>query len=251
MRNIKLGLWYCGKRYSGFQQQVQQRTVAGDVLKALSALYNEPIHLVAAGRTDAGVHAVGQVVNYHTEQYIPCDGLKKGLNALLPEDTRVLDVSEVPLSFHARYSAKKRTYHFLMSRELHGYLSDYVETVSYGLDFECLEHLCKLLVGRHDFKFLSCKTEFSCQTEREIYECSVEKIYVRDLYHEVQRELIRFKITANSFLYKMVRNILGAMMEVMRGKQSDKDFKKMLLGKKQYSYTTMSPKGLTLVNVEY
>ena len=154
-RNIKLVLEYDGSRFFGFQRQKDKPTIQSELEKALSQLFNHRMKIsAAAGRTDSGVHAKAQVVNFKTDSRLPLEQIQKGLNALLPHEIAVKKIEKVPLDFHARYSAKAKTYEYLVwnSQVRSPLLNGRVYPFRYPLDLTKMKRAARILVGRRDFK---------------------------------------------------------------------------------------------------
>ena len=156
MRNIKLVLEYDGTNYHGWQTQPNLPTIQGTIEETLAKLTKTPIQIIGAGRTDTGVHAEGQVANFHTDSQIPVIAFQKGLNAILPRDIVVGSATEVPTEFHARFSATSRRYRYtILNRE---YPSALMRQASYcfqtAIDVSVTNALCHILVGKHDFFLL-------------------------------------------------------------------------------------------------
>lgn len=243
MRNIKLTLEYDGSGFFGFQRQNDRPTIQSELEKALSTLFNRPMKIAAAaGRTDAGVHAKGQVVNFKTDSLLSLERIQKGLNALLPKAIAVKKTEAVALDFHARYSAKWKTYEYtvLNSKIRSPLLNGRAFQFPYPLDFRMMKQAANKLMGRHNFK--------SFQAAGSSVKDSVRTI--RRLTIKQEGKLIRFSVEADGFLYHMVRNMVGTFLEVGRGKLSLEDFSRRF--KKRIRFThSVPPQGLTLVSVKY
>lgn len=208
MRNIKLVLEYDGTNYNGWQTQPNQPTVQATVEKALSKLTKTPIQIVGAGRTDSGVHAEGQVANFHTTAEMPLVAFQKGLNATLPRDIVVCSATEVSAEFHARFSATSRRYRYtILNREHRSALSRqtsyfYPETI----DVDSMNNLCQILIGKQDFSAFQKAGSDRINPVCEIYEASWWQ----------NSPYIYFEIEADAFLRGMVRAIVGTVLTVNR-----------------------------------
>lgn len=248
MRNIKLVLEYDGAPYFGFQRQPRHKTVQEALEKALSGLLNRPVKITAAsGRTDTGVHARGQVVNFKTDA--PMDGLslRKGLNALLPRDIAVLSVEEVPASFHARYSARQKTYEYQIwnqavrsplraSRAFH---------VTGPLNLARMRSAARKLIGRHDFRSFCAADPSGKERENTVRTLSRFEVLKKG-------PLLRVVVTGDGFLYKMVRNLVGTLLEIGSGKMSLEDLDTILKARDRRKAGKTAPAhGLTLISVDY
>lgn len=244
-RNIKFTLAYDGTDFCGFQRQAQgERTVQGVLEKALGRLAGSVPKLFAAGRTDSGVHAQGQVVNFKTASRIPPERWTAAVNSCLPPDLVVWEAEEVPPEFHARYAAKSKTYQYIVSRRR--WPDVFLRRYSYhrprALDIEVLRAAAALLVGEHDFQGFAAAGSTVRTTVRRLYRVEIEE----------QREEVYFTFKGNGFLYKMVRNMVGALLLVGEGKKAPELIREILTkGKRELAGTTAPPEGLTLLAVDY
>lgn len=244
MRNIKITLSYNGYSFHGWQKQQNLRTVEGELEKALFSLTGEQIEVEGSGRTDAGVHALGQVANFFMQNPMPIKNLPRALNNLLPEDIRIEKAEVVSDDFHARFSAKKKTYEYVV--QVGGKQSaiscHHVAYFPFEVDFERMQNACKLFVGKHDFRGF-CSADTSAKTfEREIFDLCVKKRGRRFV----------FSVTGSGFLYNMVRIIVGTLLDVGRGVLDEKDIEKALSsGERKHAGQTMPACGLYLKKVEY
>ena len=208
MRNIKLVLEYDGTNYNGWQTQPNLPTVQATLENALTQLTKTPTQIIGAGRTDSGVHAEGQVANFHTTSQMPTIAFQKGLNATLPRDIVVCSVTEVSSEFHARFSATSRRYRYtILNREYPSALS---RQTSYFLPTEIdvvrINDLCQMLIGKRDFSSFQKTGSDRINPVCEIYEA-----------HWRQKEsYIYFEIEADSFLRGMVRAIVGTVLTFNR-----------------------------------
>lgn len=241
---ILLKLEYDGAGFGGWQRQKNAESVQGVLEKAISELVGENIALVASGRTDAGVHALGQCAHFSMKKEFDAKRLPLAINARLPQTIRVLDAAIVPEEFSARYDVKKKTYLYkLYARKISSPTRDgrYAH-VPYELDFDSMVRAAKLFVGKHNFKGF-CSQGSSAQTfEREIYSL--------DVSHDGDEFF--FKITGNGFLYNMVRRIVGALVEVGKGMLDEKGIKLALEDFSHPHITKNMPAcGLYLYDVVY
>ena len=241
-RTLKLIVEYDGSDFAGWQIQPNQRTVQGEIEKALRILTQEDIRVIGSGRTDAGVHAVGQVVSFQLYSKLPLDQFYKGLNGLLPEDIQISDVSEIPQPFNARRNAISRSYRYVVSKEYRAIKRRYVWYPRTAFTIEPMRQASKCLIGEHDFaSFCTANGETDHFISR-----------VSDASWKIMDDEIYFEITADRFYHHMVRSIVGTLLEVGRGKISPEHFCHILEAKdRTYAGPTAPPHGLFLVGVEY
>lgn len=250
-RNIKLLLAFDGTRYAGWQKQKSMQTVQGVVEEKLQIMTGEELCLHGAGRTDAGVHALGMVANYQTEASIPCQGFLKGLNSMLPPDIRVLEVSEVEAAFHARIAAKTKTYWYNFNNSAIQLPTErfYAAHFRGDLDFEAMRHSLAYLIGTHDFSSFEGAGSRERQASkrgavRTIIEASLETLNTSGDY--------RFIITGDGFLRHMIRNIVGTVLEVGKGKLTQDDVAVILAVKDRSAAGPTAPAaGLFLKEIFY
>lgn len=244
MKNIMLTIEYDGTNYSGWQLQLNAPSIQEEIEKALHRLTGERVRINGAGRTDARVHARGQVANFYTASTIPPDRFSKALNGLLPEDISIVASQEVPEDFHARYSAigKRYAYHIYMGKSRSPLLRNFSMQVSYNLDLGIMREASKLLLGTHDFAgFMSTGTSVK-DTTRTIH-CIELDLKDKSLW-------ISFE--GNGFLYNMVRIIVGTLIELGRGSMQLQQLSRMLEEKdRSMGGPTAQPQGLYLEKVLY
>ena len=244
MRNISLTIEYLGTNYCGFQRQKNGLSVQEVLEKAIFEATNEKISLTPSGRTDAGVHALGQVVNFMYEGSIPTNKLKIVINQHLPKDIRVVDTKERELDFNARKSAKKKTYLYKIytGETLSVFDEDRALHYPQQLNHNLLNKCAKALVGEHDFSSYVASGASTSTTIRTIYSATFEQ----------EGNYLYFHITGNGFLYNMVRILVGTMLEVATNKRTFESFAKSLSGGKRCDVgRTAKACGLYLESVEY
>ncbi len=244
MRRIALTVQYDGTDYAGFQRQRQARTIQGELEEALSALLQHQVRITAAGRTDAGVHAMGQVIALQTDNPIPVENLLRAANEALPVSITVAECSEVAEDFHPRYSAEGKLYSYrILNRPLPSpFINRYAWHVREPLDEDAMQEAARTLVGTHDFAAFATAGGAAQSTVREIYRLSVER----------EGELIETRIGGTGFLYMMVRNIMGTLVAVGRGELTSADVEQILQGRDRAEAPPPAPpQGLCLVRVEY
>ena len=246
-KNIACLIQYDGSEFFGFQKQNKTnfRTVQEELEKALSKITNEDISVITAGRTDTGVHATGQVINFYTTMRHTLHSLIRGVNALLPHDIKIYEALIVPNEFNARFSAINRTYnYYLQSSAIKPvFLNKKVGWYYKPLDLDKMQQACKLLLGTRDF---SCFRANGCQATNPIKTMLISEV---NLY---RNNIFCFKFTANSFLYHMIRNIIGTMVYIGNEKLSLNDFEKLIHQQdRTKAPPTFMPDGLYLTNVHY
>ncbi|WP_456456324.1 tRNA pseudouridine(38-40) synthase TruA [Thermovibrio sp.] len=245
MRNVKLTIEYLGSSYYGWQLLPGRPTVQGELLKALNTFLREEVKLVGASRTDAGVHAKGQVANFKTEKEFELKRLKKALNGLLPYDIKVIKVEEVPLDFDSRRSAKGKLYLYrLFNREVPSPF-EYKRSwfFPFSLDLKEMEKASTYLLGSHDFtSFSKGERKKEVNPVRRIDEIAIEKI----------NDTIEIKVIGRSFLRHMVRVIVATLVKVGEGKLKAEEVKEILEAKDRRRAPYLAPaEGLYLEKVYY
>lgn len=242
MRNIKLLLEYDGTNYVGWQRQENGRSIQAEVETVLTKVLQDKVTVVGAGRTDAGVHARGQVANFRTNSSLNTQEMFGALNGLLPEDIVVHKVEDVPDDFHARYSARERTYSYLITLRQAALLRNYAWYVKYRLDIDMMERTAKHVLGKHDF-------ESFCKTQSDVggHFCEVSLSQ-----WSVDGSIVQYTITANRFLHGMVRALVGTMIDIGRGYTTYDGFLTILEKKDRKEAGMAAPaKGLVLESVTY
>jgi tRNA pseudouridine38-40 synthase len=244
MRNLKLTLSYDGTDFHGWQIQPSLRTVQGELRHAFTRLFNHDTRIIGSGRTDAGVHAHGQVANVETTRTMDTDAVLRGANALLPSEIRILSVEEVSSEFHARRSALAKTYEYHIWRNaiVSPFHCRYVYAFRYPLDEEAMDQGARQFLGKHDF------TSF-CATATEI-EDRVRTIY--DAVWSRGDEQWVFRIRGNGFLQYMVRTIVGTLLNVGQRKLEPGQIPAIFeMRDRRLAGPSAPPHGLHLIEVEY
>jgi tRNA pseudouridine38-40 synthase len=247
MRNFKITFEYDGALFCGWQAQGQgERTVQGELEAVLLNIFKKPIKVIASGRTDSGVHARGQVVSFKAHTRMNVEEIQKALNRLLPPDIAVIEACKVKDDFHAQYSVKEKTYRYtILNRSYRSvFLKDHAFFYHYPLNITLMRKAAKLLVGRHDFKSFQAHDPLRAdrQTVRTIKKLVIKK----------DEDLIYIDITADGFLYKMVRNITGTLLSIGLGKLAVNDMSKILKAKNRSIAPETAPAhGLCLMAVKY
>ena len=245
MRNIKLVIEYDGKEFNGWQKQPNKLNIQGNIEKAIERITNEKIDLMASGRTDAGVHALGQVANFKTNSNIPIEKFALAINSNLKKSILIKSAEEVDEKFHSRLSCKKKTYRYIINNSKYGTaIYRNLETnIKEKLDVEKMQEAIKYFEGEHDFKAFKASGTSSKSSVRTIYKAEVIK---------KDNDRIYIELTGNGFLYNMVRIIAGTLVEVGMGKIQPEEIKEIIKSqKRENAGKTLPPQGLYLINVEY
>jgi tRNA pseudouridine38-40 synthase len=245
MPNFKLTIEYDGTAYSGWQRQAQEPTVQAEIERALGRMTRSNITLTGAGRTDAGVHALGQVANFLSETRLTPEELLKGLNSLLPPDIAIRDCCRVPEDFHARFAARSKRYQYrILNRAARAAVGrDYAWFIHRELDIRAMERAAGHLIGRQDFKAFESAGSPRAHTERHVMHAS---------WMEGKDRRLTFRIEADGFLRGMVRNIVGTLVAVGLGKLQPQEMRAILASRdRRRAGATAPARGLFLVEVHY
>ena len=250
MRYIKFTIAYDGTDFHGWQIQAGKPTIQGEIIKVLEKLTQERIVLHGAGRTDSGVHALGQVGSFRTQSKLTAQEFQRASNALLPSAIRIVCAEEVGPDFNARWSARGKTYRYRIyrGRVVPPMLWRYVLHYPFGLDEDAMREAATKFVGTHDFASFAASTgseddDQQRSTEREIYST--------ELARSSDKEELIFTVNGRSFLRYMVRKMIGTLLEVGRGKLTPVDIDKLYeLRDRSKSGPTVPPQGLVMVEVQ-
>ena len=228
----------------GWQKQPNKLNIQGEIERAIEEITGEKIELVASGRTDAGVHSLGQIANFKTNSNIPIEKIPIAINTKLKRSVRILEAEEVDEKFHSRYNCKRKTYRYIINNSKNG--TAIYRNLQYNfaekLDEKKMNNAIKYFLGEHDFKGFKASGTSSKSSVRIIYSGKVER----------KEDLVIIELTGNGFLYNMVRIIAGTLLEVGLGKIKPEDIKNIIESKdRQKAGKTLPPQGLYLVNVEY
>ncbi len=244
MKRILLKLSYDGTRYHGWQVQPNAVTVQEVIQNGIEKVLKEKPAVTGCSRTDAGVHAREFYCHLECSDNIPPEAFLRGLNAVLPNDISVRDCKEVPPDFHARYNAKAKTYIYriLNSDRRDPFLSRYSWQIERPLNVKLMDEFCKRLTGTHDFYAFSSSGRTVTDTVRTVFDCKTEK----------KGDIISLEITANGFLYNMVRIVTGTAVAVSDGKIKPDETEEILVSKDRSKAGITAPaQGLTLEKVYY
>lgn len=244
MQRIKMILEYDGSAYHGFQRQINAHTIQAEIEGAIYDLTGETLSITAAGRTDAGVHALGQVIAFNTAATIPPEKWTLALNSQLPEDIRILDSQAAAADFHPQYWAHKKSYTYLIYRQKRGatFYRKYALINTEALHLQDMQSACSIIEGRHNFRAF-CASGSSVKTwERTVTACKLQ----------LQGAFMRLDIEADGFLYNMVRIIMGTLLEVGRQRISaDRLLAILESHDRAQAGPTVAPQGLYLRSVDY
>ena len=244
MRNIKLTIEYDGKDFNGWQKQPGKPNIQGSIEYAIEQITGEKIELFASGRTDAGVHAYGQVANFKTNSNLPIEKFPIAINTKLKRSIRILNAEEVQESFHSRLTCKRKTYRYVINNSpIASAIYRNLEThIPQKLNVDKMKKAIKYFEGEHDFKAFKASGTSSKSSVRTIYDAKVyqngDKIYI--------------ELTGNGFLYNMVRIIAGTLVEVGLEKIEPEKIEEIIKeGRREMAGKTLPPNGLYLVDVKY
>ncbi len=247
MRNIRLTIEYDGTRFSGWQSQANSKnlkTIQEEIEKAGKKLFGKKINLIGAGRTDSGVHAQAQVANFRIKSHLPLINIKRGLNHRLPKDIAIISAEVVKLSFNSRFNAKGKIYRYrIMNRDTRSpILQRFSAFSSYDFDINAMKKASKYFVGKKDFKSFQASSKKKVSSVRTIKTLQIIK----------NSPLIEIYVEGDGFLYNMVRNIVGTLIDVGRGKIRPDKVKEILSKKhRPLAGQTAPAKGLCLLKVMY
>lgn len=244
MRNLRLDICYDGTRYRGWQRLPgREDTIQGKLETALSRILGEPIEISGSGRTDAGVHARGQVANFHCESTMPAPEILENLRRYLPEDIGIYSCKDVSPRFHARLSAKEKTYRYRIwnSRAPCVFDRRFVTVMPEPLDISAMKKGAEMLLGQHDFFAFCGNPKMKKSTVR----------YLRSVEIRREGEEIQLFFTGNGFLHNMVRILVGTLVEVGRGERAPESLPELFGGTRAQAGFLAPAQGLCLMEVQY
>lgn len=245
MNNFKLTIEYDGTAYKGWQRQAEAPSVQAELERALERMTRSAITLIGAGRTDAGVHALGQVANFRCETRLAPEEILQGLNSLLPRDIAIRECCRVPEDFHARFAAKSKRYHYrILNRTRRAAIGrDYVWFIHRPIDVAAMAAAAECLIGRHDFKAFENTGSPRAHTRRNVLQAH--------WVEEADRRLT-FQIEADGFLRGMVRNMVGTLVAVGTRRLDLTAFEAILASRdRRRAGITAPARGLFLIEVKY
>ena len=244
MRNIRLIIEYDGKGFNGWQKQPNKLNIQGEIERAIEEITGEKIDLIASGRTDAGVNALGQVANFKTESLIPAEKFPYAINSKLKKSIVVKSAEEVPERFHSRYSVKEKTYRYTINNSEQGtaIYRDMEYHFPIKLDVEKMSQAIKYFEGEHDFSAFKASGTSSKNSVRIIYRTKLWK----------ENDRIYIELTGNGFLYNMIRIIAGTLLDVGLGKTKPEEITDIINSKdRKLAGRTLPANGLCLMEVKY
>jgi len=239
--NYKLTIQYDGTDYAGWQFQENARSVQGTISDAIKVIFTDEVNLIASGRTDSGVHALGQVANFRYEKEIDIYRFQHSLNSILPIDISVINIQKVSESFHARFDAKERTYLYLISKEKYPFYYKY-SLLKKNLDINLLNELSNIFLGEKEF------TSF-CRKNSKVNDKTCKVNFIR--WRETKNFYLFF-ISADRFLHGMVRTIIGTLLKTLDLGESKSYVENIIIEKdREAAGEAVAAKGLFLYRVKY
>jgi len=253
VRDIRLILQYDGTDFCGYELQPGKRTIRGEIEKALEKIYKKPVKFYAASRTDSGVHALGNVVSFKVKTAMPAGKIPVALNSVLPEDIRVIKAEAKAARFNARFSAKSKEYEYLIfnGQVMPPHLRTITWQVKSKLNLASMKKAAKYLVGRHDFSSF-CASGGDDRNFVRIIHSLVVRHSSLVIWTGHKCRVMRLRVKGNGFLYKMVRNIVGTLVEVGLSRLKVNDVRKIIKGRdRRLAGRTAPAQGLCLLKVNY
>lgn len=244
MRNIKLEIEYDGKDYQGWQKQPQKLNIQGEIERAIQNITGEEVDLIGSGRTDAGVHAFGQVANFKINSEFPIEKMAVAINSQLKQSIRIKKAEEVSEDFHSRYHCHQKTYSYIIDNSEQGsaIYRGLTYHVAQPLDMDAMQKAANYLVGEHDFSSFKSSGTSSKSSVRTIYKAQILK----------EQDRVVIMLTGSGFLYNMVRIISGTLVEIGLGNKKPEEMLTILEAKdRQKAGKTLPAHGLFLMNVDY
>ncbi|MBV1756532.1 MAG: tRNA pseudouridine(38-40) synthase TruA [Dethiosulfatibacter sp.] len=243
-KNIRLKISYKGTCYHGWQKQLGKNTIQETIENTFQSIFGQKINLIGSGRTDSGVHAFNQTANFKTDLSVNAFKIGQALNSKLPKDIRIKTSDEVDMGFHSRFNAIGKTYIYCIynNRTANPLIDDYSYKVVYKLDIAAMQKAAEQFKGEHDFSGFTASGSSAKTTVRNIYD-------IRLMHHH---HFLVLMVTGNGFLYKMVRNIAGTLIDVGRGRISADSIGEIILSQDRDAVGhTAKSQGLSLLDVYY
>ncbi|HXG24013.1 MAG TPA: tRNA pseudouridine(38-40) synthase TruA [Chthonomonadales bacterium] len=244
MRCFKVTVEYDGTDFFGFQYQVGQRSVQEEIERAIEKLTGQAVRVHGAGRTDTGVHALGQVIGFRADTRIPVEKVPAAMNSVLPSDISAVEAAEVDENFHARFSARSRTYIYVVLNrpQPSAVMRRYCHHYPYTLDVPAMQSAARELIGTHDFTAWANDVREARNTTRTVLKCSVRR----------WKEWVLFHMEADAFLRGMVRTVVGTLLEVGSGKRTPEEMAQITQSRQRVNAGPSVPaRGLCLLRVKY
>ena len=253
MPNVKLTVAYDGSAFSGYELQPGKRTIRGELEQALKQLYKTPVKFYSSSRTDAGVHALGNVISFTPPAQIEVSRLPEAINSLLPEDIRIIGARVVGDKFNARFDAKSKTYEYLIfnGRIMPPSIRKVAWQVKPKLNLSAMKKAAKYLIGKHDFSSFCAAGSDDKDFVRTIHSFAIRNSSFV-IWDSCKLSVVSCKLAGDGFLYKMVRNLAGTLVEVGLGQREPGEIKDILLAKdRRRAGKTAPAHGLCLIRVIY
>ncbi len=242
--NYKAVVQYDGTRYEGWQRHAGKETIQGKIEKALEKVTGQEVPIIGAGRTDAGVHAKGQVINFHLPAACQVNTLEKEINEALPDDIFVMDVEETDNRFHSRFHAKRKTYVYRIriSSQKDVFYRRFIWQYGHMLDIQAMEKAIPYLIGTHDFTSFRGQKKMKKSAVRTIFSIEIKE----------KKGILTMAFTGDGFLPYMIRILVGTLVEIGEGKRDVEGLTSVIDAKERaQAGFTAPPQGLTLLSVEY
>jgi tRNA pseudouridine38-40 synthase len=254
LRNIRLTLAYDGTDFHGWQRQPKVPTIQSCLEPAVERIVGHAVRVTSSGRTDAGVHAARQVANFKTSSPIPCPNFVQAVNDLLPASVRVIQAQEACQGFHSRYAARSKTYRYriLQSPVCSPFIARFAYHYSYPLDRARMAAAARLIEGQHDFASFASSDGTGEDGSAELAPSTVREIFTSRVLWRPKISLLAYDVCGSGFLHHMVRNIVGTLVEVGRGRLAPGDMLRILEARdRTLAGPTAPAHGLCLMKVEY
>ncbi|MFN4226591.1 MAG: tRNA pseudouridine(38-40) synthase TruA [Candidatus Ratteibacteria bacterium] len=249
VKNFKIIVSFLGKNYYGWQKQKNKKTIQETIENTCKEIFKTDMKVIGCGRTDSKVNGINYVANFKLETNLSSINIKNALNSKLPPDIYIKDVEEVNSNFHSRYSVKKKTYRYLITLKKSPFLNDFAHYVKEEIDIDKMKKASKFLIGKHDFKSFQTSGSNVKSTLREIFKIEIKK---EKFFLDNDVDMLIIDIEGSGFLYKMVRNLIGALIYVGMGKIQPEQIKEILEKKdRRFAPPPVPAKGLFFKNAEY